>query len=138
MPLSGSSSRNHLPVASTPGDLGLLMPYLSLVALPLRRVVEQPGRTIDHIYFFLRGMASVIAVGAPGRIEFGIIGREGMSGLSVVLGDLIQAARGSIRIVDRAGLIEHTDGFYGVPEVEYDRLITNAAAPVQIAPLTGW
>ena len=45
-------------------------------------------KRIDHIYFVESGFASVVADGTrkPG-IEVGIIGREGMTGLAVVLGN---------------------------------------------------
>jgi len=36
---------------------------------------------------------------------------------------LIKASRNLIRIVDRAGLQKAANGFYGIPEAEYDRLI---------------
>ena len=37
---------------------------------------------------------------------------------------LIRAARGSITILDREGLIEESAGCYGLPEREYERLMT--------------
>jgi hypothetical protein len=37
---------------------------------------------------------------------------------------LIKASRNLIRIADRAGLEKAADGFYGIPEAEYDRLIS--------------
>ncbi|SFH26429.1 hypothetical protein SAMN04488020_1091 [Palleronia marisminoris] len=36
---------------------------------------------------------------------------------------LIQALRGSIKVLDRAGLETCADGTYGSPEAEYDRLV---------------
>lgn len=41
---------------------------------------------------------------------------------------LIKSSRNLIRIVNLDGLREEANGFYGVPEAEYDRLIRNATA----------
>ena len=65
----------------------MLEPHLEAVDLPLRKELEARNKRIDHVYFIESGFASVVANGStkPG-IEIGIIGREGMTGLSVVLG----------------------------------------------------
>jgi CRP-like cAMP-binding protein len=68
-------------------DLALLMPGLTRVDLPLRKQLEAPGKRISHVYFIDSGFASVVADGsARSKIEVGMIGREGMTGLAVVLG----------------------------------------------------
>jgi CRP-like cAMP-binding protein len=68
-------------------DLALLKPHLEAVDLPVRRRLESRKRRIDHVYFVESGFASVVANGASKlSIEVGIIGREGMTGLAVVLG----------------------------------------------------
>ena len=53
----------------------------------MNRPLEDRNRRIDYVYFIEAGFASVVAdgVGKPG-IEVGIIGREGMTGLAIVLG----------------------------------------------------
>jgi CRP-like cAMP-binding protein len=67
-------------------DFQRIEPHLERVRLPLGRRLERPGRRIEHIYFPLRGIASVVADGADARgIEVGLIGREGMTGLAVVM-----------------------------------------------------
>jgi hypothetical protein len=40
---------------------------------------------------------------------------------------LISHARGKVFVVDRDGLIERANGFYGTPEAEYERLFDKAA-----------
>jgi CRP-like cAMP-binding protein len=55
--------------------------------MPLLKDLERPNRRIDAIYFMEAGIASVVAVQPDDtKIEVGLIGREGMSGISVVLG----------------------------------------------------
>lgn len=66
-------------------DLTLLQRSLKPVGLPLRMVLEEPNEPIKDIYFIERGIASVVS-GDGSPIEVGLIGREGMSGLSVVMG----------------------------------------------------
>jgi CRP-like cAMP-binding protein len=68
-------------------DLALIEPHLESVDLPLRKVLETRRKRIDHVYFVESGFASVVAngTGKP-SIEVGIIGREGMTGLAILLG----------------------------------------------------
>jgi hypothetical protein len=49
--------------------------------------LEEADRRIDTVYFIDHGFASVVADG-PGKrdIKVGLIGRESMTGLAVVLG----------------------------------------------------
>jgi CRP-like cAMP-binding protein len=66
----------------------MLKPHLTLVDLPVSTQLETANARIDLVYFLERGFASVVADG-PGKrsIEVGIIGREGMTGLALVLGN---------------------------------------------------
>jgi len=69
-------------------DFALLEPHLEPVNLPVRKQIETPKKRIDQIYFIESGFASVVANGtSKPSIEVGIIGREGMTGLGVVLGN---------------------------------------------------
>jgi len=68
-------------------DLALMMPHLEAVELPLRRVLEEINKPARHIYFLDSGIASVVALGSGGRqVEVGIIGKEGVTGISFILG----------------------------------------------------
>jgi CRP-like cAMP-binding protein len=81
-------SRNLLLASLSRSDLGLLQPQLATVNLALRQVLEKPDKRVDAVYFPEAGFASVVAVQAKGtQVEVGLIGREGMSGLTIVLGD---------------------------------------------------
>ncbi len=68
-------------------DLRLLQPHLEPVDLPLRKVLERRNKPIKVIFFPESGFASVVANGDGRPIEVGLIGREGMTGLPVVLGN---------------------------------------------------
>lgn len=81
--------RNCLLTGLGEADRNLLVRGLEHVALPLRGVIEAPGKAITHVYFPDTGCLSVMAQ-APGnnrRIEVALVGFEGMSGLGVILGD---------------------------------------------------
>jgi CRP-like cAMP-binding protein len=81
-------SCNRLLTSLSTGDFGLLQPNLESLALEVRQVLEVPNRRIDDVYFIDSGFASVVAVQAKQtKAEVGLIGREGMTGLAVVLGN---------------------------------------------------
>lgn len=82
----GRAHRNRLLASLHPKDLALLQPFLKPVDLPLRTTLEEPNKLIKEVYFFESGFASVVS-GGNRPIEVGLIGREGMSGLSILLGD---------------------------------------------------
>jgi CRP-like cAMP-binding protein len=69
-------------------DFRLIEADLEDVDLPVRKMLERPRRRIESVYFPESGFASVVATGAGMKpIEVGIIGREGMTGLAVLLGN---------------------------------------------------
>lgn len=83
-----STFHNKLLGALSVDDRALLQPHLRLVTLKLRQELEQSNRPIGSVYFVEQGVASVVAIG-PGRdrVETALIGPEGMTGLTVLLGD---------------------------------------------------
>ena len=79
---------NRVLLALSRTDFALLKPHLVSTDLPVGTYLETANSRIDNVYFIESGFASVVADGAGKRsIEVGIIGREGMTGLAVVLGD---------------------------------------------------
>ena len=86
--LSRAGLRNRLLAKMSAHDWNLLAPHLEFVTLKERQVVEVPNRPIAHVYFVETGMFSVVAVNAEDhRIEVGVIGKEGMTGVPLVFGD---------------------------------------------------
>src|SRR5258705_7003573 len=89
MPVAASRSTtpNRILSRLSRTDFALLEPHLEAVDLPVRKQLERRDKRIDHVYFPEHGFASVVANGTGERsIEVGIIGREGMTGLSIVFG----------------------------------------------------
>jgi CRP-like cAMP-binding protein len=77
---------NRLLTSLSADDFASLQPYLEPVSLDARQVLIEPNTPIAHVYFPEAGMSSVTNNGSGGKIEVGVVGREGMVGLPIVLG----------------------------------------------------
>jgi CRP-like cAMP-binding protein len=78
--------RNRLLGALQPDDYARLAPALERIPLPLRETVVGANQPIDYAYFPEEGFISFVADTQSGRIEIGLVGREGLVGMSLVLG----------------------------------------------------
>jgi CRP-like cAMP-binding protein len=88
MTLRKPPPRNRLLTALSPADFALLEPHLKPLLMDLRREIERPNRRIETVCFMEAGIASVVAVQPDEtQVEVGLIGSEGMTGTTVVLGD---------------------------------------------------
>jgi hypothetical protein len=84
---SPSRPRNRLLRVLSQADFGLLQPHLEALPLEVRKSLEVPNLRIDDVYFPNAGIASVVAIPEKDtRVEVGLVGSEGMTGTSVVLG----------------------------------------------------
>jgi CRP-like cAMP-binding protein len=81
------TQRNLLLAALSASDLKLLLPHLKSIILAVRHEIETPNAPIANVFFIEHGIASVVAVSSGQRIEVGLIGREGMTGTAIVLGN---------------------------------------------------
>jgi len=80
--------RNHILSCLSTADCDLIKKHLEPVDMPRLHVVETANRPITHVYFPVDGIVSVVANGPRDqRIEVGILGRDGVSGQSVILGN---------------------------------------------------
>jgi CRP-like cAMP-binding protein len=80
--------RNRLLQKISLEDWDLIGPYLEAIALKERQVIEVPQKPITHAYFLESGVASVVAVDSEDhRIEVGVIGYEGITGVPLIMGD---------------------------------------------------
>src|SRR5215213_1346149 len=79
--------RNRLLAALSPDDFALLAPALQPTKLELEQVLYAAHQPIGTAYFLENGTVSMLAPLEDGRfMEVGLVGREGLVGLSVVLG----------------------------------------------------
>jgi len=87
MPSTSPPFQNDILAALSKSDLALLERSLEPVDLPVRHVLEQPNEPIKQVYFLQNGLASVIATNTHRQLEVGLIGRDGMTGIAVILGN---------------------------------------------------
>src|SRR5512144_1801576 len=79
---------NRLLSVLSHDDYERLRPHLSQVVLEYRKSLYEAERPIEHVYFPVDGVASLVITTAEGaNTEVGTIGNEGMVGLPVCLGD---------------------------------------------------
>ena len=82
-----SAVRNRLLAALPPDDFAALAPAFRPVELEFKQVLIEPGQPIRAVHFPEAGMVSLLAPLEEGHVqEVGIVGREGLVGLPVVLG----------------------------------------------------
>lgn len=105
MAKTSASSKNRILSRLSARHKALLQPDLEPVTLTLRQVLETPNKPITHSYFINYGLASIIATNSHKRLEVGLIGCEGFTGLPIVLGNdrsphqtFIQVAGDAMRI----------------------------------------
>src|ERR1700709_2395901 len=86
--MSGHNAvRNRLLASLPPDILAALLPKLNFVELPLRQPVYNPDTAIEAVFFPESGMFSLVTTLVDGmQAEVGIIGHEGMLGVSLISG----------------------------------------------------
>ena len=93
---TGKAVHNKILLSLSDGEYNLLRPHLEAVDLPQYKILQEPGEKIDFTYFLNEGMTSLVALSRDGRsVEVGIVGKEGMVGLSLMVGLL----RGTFRAI---------------------------------------
>ncbi|SHH60245.1 Crp/Fnr family transcriptional regulator [Bradyrhizobium erythrophlei] len=79
---------NRLLSLLSDDDYEHLRPHLSLIALDYRKILYEAARPIEHVYFPVDGVASLVITTAEGAsAEVGTIGSEGLVGLPICLGE---------------------------------------------------
>jgi CRP-like cAMP-binding protein len=84
-------------------DLTGILPRLTSVPLDLDRVLHPVGQPVEVVYFPLLGVVSVVVDLAPDQVvETATIGREGVVGLSVLLGADSPTERSVVQVAGSA------------------------------------
>ena len=97
---------NRLLAALPKDEYREMLPGLEPFPLIFGELIYKPGALVRHVYFPTSGIISLLAdVDGGGRLEVGIIGREGMAGMSVFMGvktspnrALVQGAGSALRM----------------------------------------
>jgi len=98
-----SQFRNLLLRKMRPEDWDLLSSAAESVDLEIFTVLESPGKRVEYVYFVEEGMLSIVSKMNTRRdVEVGVIGREGMSGVPVVLGDEVSSLETNVQIATTA------------------------------------
>ena len=93
-----------------------MLPALKLASLDMGHVLYQPDRLITHIYFPLTAVTSVLSEMTDGTtVEVATVGREGMVGLPIFLGDETTFLR-TIAQIPGTALSMGRDDFAGIVE----------------------
>lgn len=78
---------NRLLAALPKKEYQRLLPELEQVAMPFAKVIYEPGARIRHVYFPNESIVSLLAeVADRSTLEIGLIGNEGMAGISAFMG----------------------------------------------------
>jgi CRP-like cAMP-binding protein len=101
---NSAPSTNVLLSALPSREYSRLLPHLDRVRLEFKAVLHEFGQPIRHLYFPTSGMLSLL-LGRDGRrsgMEVGVVGREGMAGLSVFLGSASEPTRSMVQVPGEA------------------------------------
>ena len=92
MAIQAETIKNRLLAVLPPDDLAELAEHFRPVELPKKRVIYEVGEPLKHVYFIENGVASVMTMMEDGASsEVGMVGREGLIGVSALLGGRVSA-----------------------------------------------
>jgi CRP-like cAMP-binding protein len=84
---NGNRFKNCILAALPKSELDRLSGQLKPITLKQHDTLYQPGEESDYVYFLEEGIASVVTQLKGGAtVEVGLVGREGMVGLPLVIG----------------------------------------------------
>lgn len=93
---AGQAVQNVILLSLPDKEYNLFRSHLEPTQLPQYEILEEPGERIDYTYFLNEGMTSLVALSHDGRsVEVGIVGKEGMVGMSLIAG----LRRGTFRAI---------------------------------------
>lgn len=109
-PAPVQSPGNRLLGLVADDDAALLKPSLEPVELEVGRVLHTPGQPVRHVYFVESGLVSIVGANKERRrMEVGMVGFEGVTGVEVILhGELaahealVQSAGSAMRVTPTA------------------------------------
>lgn len=98
---------NKILAALPAQEYDRIFPHLTPVSLPLGEILYRTEGRITQVYFVSTGVVSLVTHLEEGAsVEVGMIGNEGMVGLSIVLGDDVSPTEAIVQIADGAMRME--------------------------------
>jgi CRP-like cAMP-binding protein len=105
-----STIQNKILASLPAHEYDRIFPHLTRVNLELAEILYKPEETIRRVYFPNSGVVSLVASMKDGSsVEVGLIGNDGMVGISIVLGDDISPNEAIVQIADGAMRMEVDD-----------------------------
>jgi CRP-like cAMP-binding protein len=84
---TGGAIRNVILLSLPDDEFQFIRPHLEAIDLPQYQILHEPGERLDYGYFINDGMTSLVVITKDGRsVEVGIVGREGMVGMPLIVG----------------------------------------------------
>lgn len=78
---------NRLLEGLPPAESAMIASHLTSFDTESGEILQEPGQSMDHVYFPTSGMISLVERGRDGTmVEVGTVGADGMVGISVFLG----------------------------------------------------
>lgn len=106
--LAPPPDRNQILAALPAAELARLLPDLDLVALPLGRILYEPGDRLSHLYFPIDCIVSLLHGLRDGAsAEVAVVGKDGAVGIALFLGGETATNRA---IVQSGGLAYRLSG----------------------------
>ena len=123
------ASRNQILARLAKSQLAVIAPLLGRVYLPRGALLEVPHQVVSQIFFPLDCVGSLIAVASDGtRTETGLIGKEGMTGSGLAVGD-DQTPHELVNQIEGEALVIAADAFLAaMTRVPNLRLLANRFA----------
>lgn len=91
-------SPNRLLAVLPSREYQRLLQYLEPVSLSLGQVLHEPGKRIRHVYFPHDGVISLLSLVSPQKAtEVGMVGNEGMVGVSAAFGSGVANLRSLVQ-----------------------------------------
>jgi CRP-like cAMP-binding protein len=98
---------NRLLGALGHDDYDLLRPHLSVVDLIQNELVFEGGRPAEYVWFPHEGVISIVATDAEGgAVEVATVGREGTTGISLVLGSDTMSGDAMVQVSGRGSRMD--------------------------------
>src|SRR4029078_11723289 len=89
---------NRLLASLPRAEYKRLSPDLKPIALSFGEVLYEPGDTIKHVYFPNNSIVSLLsALSERSTLEVGMVGNEGMAGLSLFMGANVSRTRALVQ-----------------------------------------
>lgn len=101
------SVKNEILSVLLKEDHGRLVPHLEPVKLPHGLVLYEMGQQVRHVYFPNNALISLVTQMSDGKIvEVGLVGNDGMSGLTALMGEETSPERAIVQIPNGGTRVE--------------------------------